>query len=131
LQQSISRRSQMAQRAGMLIEMRNSVVIAETFNAEQTWRLLWSRAAQQVIAGIPAESGYECIPIGQGWGLCNRDDRRRALVIHPSSNAREIGDLALTVAGAGTRVIPRRNSGYVEYLETVVDIVEDALNPTS
>jgi hypothetical protein len=121
----------MAQRAGRLIEIRNSAVITETFNAEQTWRLLWSRAAKQVMTYIPAASSYECMPVGYGWGLRTRGHPRRMLVLHPSSNAREIGDLALTVASTGTQVIPRRNDGYVEYLGRVVDIVEDTLNPTT
>src|SRR5262245_39415950 len=100
----------------------------ETFNAEQTWQLLWSRAAQQGIVRIPAASGYECQSIGYAWGLRSRSNPQRALLLHPNSNSRYIGDLALTVTGAGTRAIPRNNAGFVEYMQVVADIVEDALN---
>jgi hypothetical protein len=99
----------------------------ETFNVEQTWQLLWSRAAQQVIARLPAASGHGCQPIGYGWGLRSRSNPQRTLLLHPSSNSRVIGDLALTVTGAGTHVIPRNNAGFVEYIQVVADIVEDAL----
>jgi hypothetical protein len=51
------------------------------------------------------------------------------LLVHPNSNSRRIGDLALTITGAGTQVIPRYNASFVEYIRVVADIVEDALNP--
>src|SRR5690349_4064512 len=113
--------------AGALLNDKDSKVIAETFNAEQTWRLLWSRAVSQVIAALPPACYYECVPVGCGWGLRGLANPRRTLVIHPSSNAREIGDLALTIRGVGTQVIPRRRSSYVEYLHTVADTIEATL----
>lgn len=106
-------------------------MIIETFSAEQTWRQLWSHAARQVITDISAASGHSCEPIGYGWGLRSRSAPWRALVLHPSSNTRGFGDLALTVAGAGTRAIPRNNTSFVEYIKTVTDIVDGTLtHPT-
>src|SRR5262245_22842040 len=102
-------------------------MIVETFNAEQTWRQLWSRAAQQAVARIPAASRFDCESIGYGWGLRSRSNPQHALVLHPSSNMRGIGDLAITMLGAGTRVIPRHNASFVEYVRTVADVVEDTL----
>jgi len=107
-------------------------MIIETVSAEQTWRLLWSHAAKQVITYISAASGYSCESIGYGWGLRSRSAPRRALVLHPSSNTRGFGDLALTVGGTGTGVIPRNDTSFAEYIKTVTDIVEDTLNhPTT
>ena len=106
-------------------------MITETFNAEQTRRLLWSHAARQVVATLPQTSEYDCVPVGCGWGLRHRLARRRALVIHPSSNARQLGDLALTGARAGTRVIPRHGASYVEYLHMVAQAVEAMLTSQS
>ena len=100
-----------------------------TFSAEQTWRLLWSRAAEQVISCVPAASGCDCVAVGYGRGLRSRGNPQQALILHPSNNMREVGDLALTVAGAGTRVIPRHNAGFAEYVRVVAGIVEDALDP--
>src|SRR5262245_9309382 len=106
-------------------------MIIVTLSAEQTWRQLWSHAAKQVITYTSAASGYSCESIGYGWGLRSGSAPRRALVLHPSSNSRRFGDLALTVAGAGTRVIPRNNTSFVEYIRTVTDIVDDTLtHPT-
>jgi hypothetical protein len=102
-------------------------VIAETFNAEQTRRLLWSQAAKQVIETLPHMSEYNCVRVGCGWGLRRCSARRRALVIHPSSNAPELGDLALTVLD-NTRVIPRCGASYVEYLRVVAAAAEAILN---
>jgi hypothetical protein len=108
-----------------------SAMVAETFNAEQTWRLLWSHAAQQVVTALPAASSYNCTAVGYGWGLCSRVGRRCALVIHPSSNARNDGELALTIAGVGTQVIPRSGLDYVNYLDIVATTVNAALDPSA
>ena len=102
-------------------------MITETFSAEQTWQLLWSRAAQQVITCVSAASGCGCTSIGYGWGLRSHSNPQCTLVLHPSSNKRGIGDLALTVTGTGTRVIPRHNTNYVEYIKTVTDVVAETL----
>jgi hypothetical protein len=104
---------------------------AQTSSAEQTRQLLWSHAARQIVVALPATSSYECVPVGYGWGLRSRADGSHALVIHPSSNAREVGDLALTASGAGTRVIPRRQSSFIEYLHTVAGVVAATLNSSA
>jgi hypothetical protein len=98
--------------------------MAAEITAEQTWRLLWSRAACDIISALPSSSCYERIQVGAGWGLRSRSDRQRALLLHPSGGAREIGDLALTLLGHGTQVIPRCSLSYPEYLHEVADIVE-------
>jgi hypothetical protein len=103
-------------------------VIAETFKVEQTHRLLWSHAAKQVIATLAHMSEYDCVLVGCGWGLRHCSAGRGTLVIHPSSNARDLGDLALTVSGANTRIIPRCGASYVEYLRVVAAAAEAVLN---
>jgi hypothetical protein len=102
-------------------------VITETFKAEQTRRLLWSHAARQVIATLPQMSEYDCVSVGCGWGLRQRSAGRQRLVLHPSSNAPERGDLALTALG-DTHVVPRCGASYVEYLCIVAEAVEAMLN---
>lgn len=106
-------------------------MIAETSNAEQTWRMLWSHAAQQVIETLPAASQCECVALGYGWGLRSRAAHRCALVIHPSSNARHIGDLTMTIAGVGTQVIPRGGLNYTNYLDIVATVAQAALDPSA
>jgi hypothetical protein len=103
-------------------------MIAETFTAEQTRRLLWSHAAHQVVALLSASSRCDGVPIGYGWGLRRKSNGQRAIVVHPSSNVEHVGELALTVQGFGTRVIPRRGVGYVAYLHLVADAVESILH---
>jgi len=101
-------------------------MIIETFTAEQTRRLLWSHAARQVLATLPQMSEYDSVPVGCGWGLRHRQLEGDTLVLHPSSNRRELGDLALTVLGH-THTIPRCGMGYVEYLDHVAAFVGAAL----
>ena len=96
-------------------------MVVETLVAEQTWRLLWSHAAYQIISSLPS-TGYERVAVGYGWGLRNRANQH-ALLIHPTGNGRETGDLSLTVRGSGTQVIPRCGASYPDYLENVADIV--------
>jgi hypothetical protein len=96
----------------------------ETLSNEQTWRLLWSHAAYQVISTLPKNFEYDCVSVGYGWGLRNRSDGRRAILIHPTGNGRELGDLSVTVPGSGTHVIPRFDRNYIAYLDVVADIVE-------
>lgn len=102
-------------------------MISDTFIAEQTRRLLWSHAARQVIASLPPMSEYDSVPVGCGWGLRHRQSGCGALVLHPSSNAPERGDLALTDLG-GTRTIPRCGASYIEYLDRVAAAVEATLH---
>jgi len=99
-------------------------MIVETLVAEQTWRLLWSHAAHQIISSLPSASNYERVAVGSGWGLRNPAHPHRALLLHPASNGRESGDLSLTVRGSGTQVIPRCGASYTDYLDNVADIVE-------
>ena len=99
-------------------------MVVETLATEQTWRLLWSHAAQQIISTLPSAPGSERIAVGYGWGVRNSADPCRALLVHPTGNGRETGDLSLTVRGSGTHVIPRCGASYIEYLDTVADIVE-------
>ena len=99
-------------------------MIVETLVAEQTWRLLWSHAAHQIISSLPVAANYERVAVGSGWGLRSPTDPNRALLLHPTGNGREGGDLSLTVRGSGTHVIPRCGVSYTDYLDNVADIVE-------
>ena len=90
----------------------------------QLWRLLWSHAAQRIMTEIANDDArLDVITAGAGAGLLHRADPRRGLVVHPAGEGRQVGDLAITVLGAGTHVVPRNNLAYGEYLETVADIV--------
>jgi hypothetical protein len=109
------------------------MMTAETLNVvpstdEQTWRHLWSHATYQIISALPTTDGYETVAIGNGWGLRSTTDPRRALVIHRPASGHAIGELALTVHGSPTHVIPRCGRGYVEYLDAVADIVQTTAN---
>lgn len=90
---------------------------------EQTWRLLWPDATFRIISGC-AVPDVECIAAGTGWGLRSSRHRHRALLLHPAADGRNIGDLAVTVRGFDTHVIPRCGRSYSEYLDAVVDVVE-------
>lgn len=90
---------------------------------EQTWRLLWSHAAYQVISAFPTDTRYEIVEAGYGWGVRNTLTQR-ALLIHPTGADREIGDLSLTVRGEGSQIIPRCGSDFISYLNQTSDIVE-------
>ncbi|HEX5688669.1 MAG TPA: hypothetical protein VFX76_01630 [Roseiflexaceae bacterium] len=102
-------------------------MVADTFKAEQTRKLLWSHAACQVGALLTWTGRYGGVRIGQGYGIC-RDGERPSVVIHPNSNTPEVGELALTMSGVGTKVIPRGGASYVVYLDAVADAVEIALH---
>jgi hypothetical protein len=104
--------------------MEDSFMAAEIFTAEQTWRCLWSRAAYDIISSLPSTPRCERVQVGAGWGFRSRTSDHRALLLHPSGNGREAGDLALTVLGQGTQVIPRCSYSYPEYLDQVADIIE-------
>ncbi len=99
-------------------------MVTTAVEAEQTWRLLWSHTAYQVISALPTARSCEATAVGCGWGLRHATDPRRALLLHPTTAGREVGDLALTVCGQGTQVIPRYNSDFMRYLDTVTDVVE-------
>lgn len=96
----------------------------ETSVDEQTWRWLWSHAAYQIVSALASSLRYERVSTGIGWGLRDPANPRRALLVHPAADQRSVGDLALTVLGSGTHVVPRAGRGYVEYIEAVIDIVE-------
>lgn len=100
-------------------------MVTTTVDAEQTWRLLWSNTAHQLVSGLPAYSGpREIVGVGYGWGVRSTEDRRRAILLHPTTEGREIGDLSLTVCGKGSQIIPRYNSDFIHYLHTVRDVIE-------
>lgn len=99
-------------------------MVVEAVKTEQMWRLLWSHATYQVVSTLSHAEHVEAVCAGCGWGLRNTADRRRALVVHPTADGREIGDLSLTILGVGTQVIPRCNSDFTQYLATVRDVVE-------
>lgn len=103
-------------------------MVVEALGVEQTWRLLWAHATYQIVSNVPSAEVYEPVSVGYGWGLRNPEDRRRALVIHPTADGREIGDLSLTILGVGTQIIPRCGASYVDYLEAVADVVETSAN---
>lgn len=87
------------------------------------WRLLWFHVAGQIIEQLPHRSEWELIKIGYGYGLRSKIHPRQALLLHPSSEGRATGDLALTVAGRGTQVIPRHGHNYPAYIALVEDAV--------
>lgn len=96
----------------------------EIMATEQTWRCLWSHAAYDIISLLPSTTHHERIQVGLGWGFRSRSNHQRALLLHPSGNGRAAGDLALTVLGQGTQIIPRCSFSYPEYLDEVADIIE-------
>jgi hypothetical protein len=96
----------------------------ETVATEQTWRCLWSHAAYDIISSLPSTTHCDRIQVGAGWGFRSRSNHQRALLVHPSGNGRDAGDLALTVLGQGTQIIPRCSYSYPEYLDEVADIIE-------
>lgn len=92
---------------------------------EETRQALWSHAALQVVLmSCPAQ--YECSEVGLGWGLRNPQVPRRALLVHPSTEGTVLGELSLTVPGLGTRILPRDDRTYVEYLNSAVAVVSSA-----
>lgn len=102
------------------------MTVVESVSYNNLWRLLWSRAAHQVIEALPQFHGYTQVEVGYGIGLRNPHDPTKALILHPSGLSRNIGDLALTVVGQGTQVIPRYNRSYIEYLTDAIDAMEAA-----
>jgi len=102
-------------------------MMIETTSMKQTWQLLWCHAAYQSMAACPVSSAFERVTAGYGWGLRDRADRRRALLIHPSGAGRALGELSLTILGTGTQVIPRCNRSYPAYLAAVTAAIATAL----
>ncbi len=102
------------------------MISMESTGYNNLWRLLWSRAAHQVIESFPHFNAYSPIDVGYGIGLRNPEDPSKALILHPAGQGRNIGDLAVTVVGQGTQVIPRYNRSYVEYLTDAIDAMEAA-----
>lgn len=101
-------------------------MVVETVHTEQMWRLLWSHASYQVISAVPTDAEHEAVCAGYGWGIRRSDNRRSALLIHPTAEGREVGELSLTILGVGTQVIPRCNTDFPCYLNAVRDVVETA-----
>lgn len=99
-------------------------MLAETVATNQTWRCLWSQAAYDIISAFLSTPHCERMQVGAGWGLRSRAHNQQALLLHPSGNGRDTGDLALTIVGQGTHVIPRCSYSYTEYLDQVADIIE-------
>lgn len=93
--------------------------------AEQTWRMLWSHAAQQIVSACSDScSNYESVTTGVGWGFRHPQNPRRALLVHPTGLGRDVGDLAVTVLGSGTHVVPRCGLDFGNYVDAVAEIVE-------
>jgi hypothetical protein len=87
--------------------------------------MLWSHAAQQVVtACVASGQRFETVSAGIGCGLRNPADRRRGLLVHPAGEGRDIGDLAITVLGYGTHVVPRCGQDFGHYVDAGADIVE-------
>ncbi len=82
-------------------------MFASTSITDTTWRLLWAHTAHLVINELPESASTERVSAGLGWGIRRKDNPRQAILIHPTANQREVGDLSLTVLGQGTQVIPR------------------------
>lgn len=101
-------------------------MFASTSITDTTWRLLWAHTAHLVINELPENNSTERVSAGLGWGIRRKDNPRQAILIHPTANQREVGDLSLTVLGQGTQVIPRAGKSYTDYLEMVVDAAEAA-----
>lgn len=99
-------------------------MLTETAATEQTWRCLWSHAAYDIISALPPTTHCDRIQVGAGWGFRSRSNHQQALLLHPSGNGRDTGDMALTVLGQGTHVIPRCSYSYTDYLDEVADIIE-------
>jgi len=99
-------------------------MLTESVATEQTWRCLWSHAAYDIIAALASTPHCERIQVGAGWGFRSNLNHQQALLLHPAGDGRETGDLALTVLGQGTQVIPRCSYSYTEYLDEVADIIE-------
>lgn len=87
-------------------------------------KLLWSHAAEQIICAIPNDDDYEILSVGYGWGLRLMTNRRKAILLHPTSDDNTTGDLALTIREIGTHTLPRCGRSYPEYVADVQDIVE-------
>ena len=101
-------------------------MVTSTTTTDLTWRLLWSHTARRVVSELLTEELLEEVAAGYGWGLRRCDDTRCALLVHPTSHDRDIGDLSLTVLGHGTHIIPRAGSSYQDYIGIVTDAVEAA-----
>lgn len=101
-------------------------MVAEAIQTEQTWRLLWSHACQQVVSALPEAEFHEQVCAGYGWGVRCSDNRRRGLVVHPTADEREIGDLTITILGVGKHVVPRCGQDFLQYLATVRAAVQAA-----
>jgi hypothetical protein len=101
-------------------------MVTHAQHSEQTWRYLWTHLAHEIVSTVGSSACCEVVSVGYAWGLRNRRDPRRALLLHPSSNEQAVGDLALTVVGLGTQPIPRYHRSLVTYIDVVKEVVETA-----
>lgn len=101
-------------------------MVIETPIADLTWRLLWSHTAHKLVSDVAQEGAWKPVAAGYGWGLRSTSNPRCALLVHPTAEHRDAGDLSLTVLGAGTHVIPRADLPYPVYISLVQDAVEVA-----
>lgn len=93
-----------------------------------TWRWLWEHTARQIIAALALPPNHEPVALGYAWGVRNRDTRATLLLLHPSGAGHDTGDLALTIAGQASAVIPRDGLPYVEYVERAGQAVARTLH---
>ena len=97
---------------------------------KQTWQSLWSHTASEIISSFSDPFSRNRLAADHCWGLYDPANPQRMLCLHPSSmGKRAIGDLSLTMLGAGTFVIPRNGSSYVEYIRQVSDVVKATAKP--
>ncbi len=99
-------------------------MVTEALAHDQLWLSLWSHAAHTLILTVAPTVDCDIFTAGHGWGLRQRRDPRHAFLIHPAGSGREVGDLALTVQGSTTQVLPRYGQSYPDYLASVQDIIE-------
>ncbi len=99
----------------------------ESLAEHQTWRWLWTQAAQQIIAAISLPEGFERASIGYGWGVRRCCDSAALLLLHPTGTERAQGDLTLTIVNHSTMVIAREGRAYPEYIALAEQLVADAV----
>lgn len=99
----------------------------ESLAEHQTWRWLWTHAAQQIIAAISLPAGFERASIGYGWGVRRCCDSAALLLLHPTGTERAQGDLTLTIVNHSTIVIAREGRTYPEYIALAEQLVAEAV----
>lgn len=99
----------------------------ESLAEHQTWRWLWTQAAQQIIAAVSLPEGFERASIGYGWGVRRCCDSAALLLLHPTGTERAQGDLTLTLVNHSTVVIARAGRAYPEYIALAEQLVAEAV----